>query len=128
MTASILATTFDCRDAGTIAGFWARALGYEISESGSNAPDEFELCDPAGRGHPLYFVNVPESKTVKNRVHLDLVSDLPMADEVARLTAAGALAVAVHRHPDGFNDPYEWTVMQDPEGNEFCVGQPLPHP
>ena len=48
-----------------------------------------------------------------------------MDDEVTRLVAAGAQVVAVHRHPPGFNDPYEWTVLQDPEGNEFCVGHSL---
>jgi hypothetical protein len=49
-----------------------------------------------------------------------------MADEVERLVAAGAKAIAVHKHPTEFNDPYEWTVLRDPEGNEFCVGRPLP--
>jgi len=128
MAARILLTTFDCRDAVTIANFWASALGYEIREEASNPPEEIELRDPAGTGHPLYFVNVPESKAVKNRLHLDLATDMAMDDEVTRLVAAGARVVAVHRHPPDFNDPYEWTVLQDPEGNEFCVGRSLsPH-
>ena len=53
---------------------------------------------------------------------------MAMDDEVTRLVAAGARVVAVHRQPPDFNDPYEWTVLQDPEGNEFCVGRSLsPH-
>jgi catechol 2,3-dioxygenase-like lactoylglutathione lyase family enzyme len=126
MAARILLTTFDCRDAVAISDFWATALGYEVNNSGSNPPELIELHDPVGHGHPLFFVNVPEPKTVKNRVHLDLVTDLSMADEVERLVAAGAEAIAVHKHPPEFNDPYEWTVLRDPEGNEFCVGRPLP--
>ena len=93
---------------------------------GSNPPELIELRDPVGHGHPLFFVNVPEPKTVKNRVHLDLVTDLSMADEVERLVAAGAEAIAVHKHPTEFNDPYEATVLRDPEGHELCVGRPLP--
>lgn len=89
MAARILLTTFDCRDAVAISDFWATALGYEVNDLGSNPPEQIELHDPVGHGHPLFFVNVPEPKTVKNRVHLDLVTDLPMADEVERLVAAG---------------------------------------
>jgi Glyoxalase-like domain len=58
MAARILLTTFDCRDAGSIASFWAIALGYEVHEEASNPPSEIELRDPEGTGHPLYFVNV----------------------------------------------------------------------
>jgi hypothetical protein len=84
------------------------------------------LRDPDGQGHPVLFINVPEPKVVKNRVHLDLITDQPMSDEVNRLVAAGARAIMVHQHPPGYIDePYEWTVMQDPEGNEFCVGRPV---
>lgn len=126
MTARILLTTFDCLDAVAVSDFWATALGYEVNHSRSNPPEMIELCDPIGHGHPLFFVNVSEPKTIKNRVHLDLVTDLSMGEEVERLVAAGARAIAVHKHPTEFNDPYEWTVMQDPEGNEFCVGRPLP--
>ncbi len=126
MAARILLTTFDCRDAVAVSDFWATALGYEVNHVGSNPPEMIELHDPVGQGHPLFFVNVPEPKTVKNRVHIDLVTDLSMAEEVERLVAAGANAIAVHKHPTDFNDPYEWTVMRDPEGNEFCVGRPLP--
>jgi hypothetical protein len=126
MAARILLTTFDCRDAVAISDFWATALAYEVNDAGSNPPEMVELHDLVGHGHPLFFVRVPEPKAVKNRVHLDLVTDLPLADEVERLVAAGAVAVAVHTHPTELNDPYEWTVLRDPEGNEFCVGRPLP--
>jgi hypothetical protein len=127
MAARILYTTFDCRDAVAAANFWVVALRYEVNDSASSPPEEIELRDPDGHGHPLLFINVPEGKGVKNRVHLDLVTDLPMVDEVERLVAAGARAISVHEHPPGYvDDAYEWTVMQDPEGNEFCVGRPLP--
>ncbi len=68
---------------------------------------------------------VPEPKTVKNRVHLDLQSETSMEDEVERLVAAGATAIVTRRDPDDFENPFTWTVMEDPEGNEFCVGEPL---
>ena len=66
----------------------------------------------------MLFIEVPEPKTVKNRLHLDLVPvDRPRAAEVARLTALGATLVADHRRPDGTG----WVTLADPEGNEFCV-------
>ena len=121
MRATILATTFDCHDPLRVAQFWATALGHAIDDS--NAPDSVQVSEPGSMGR-MYFEKVPKAKTVKNRVHLDLTSDLSWRAEVERLTAAGARSVATHRDPDDFNNPYEWTVMQDPEGNEFCSGQP----
>jgi predicted enzyme related to lactoylglutathione lyase len=50
-----------------------------------------------------------------------------MEEEVERLVAAGASVVATHRDPEGFKDPFKWSVMQDPEGNEFCVATRMPH-
>ena len=66
-------------------------------------------------------MKVPESKVVKNRVHLDLLPDTTLEAEVERLTAAGATLVETLRDPETFVDPMHWAVLQDPEGNEFCV-------
>jgi len=123
MVASIIVTTFDCQDPQRLAQFWADALGYVIDDR--NGPDYFEISDPTGVGHGLQFIKVPEGKAVKNRLHLDLLAADSITDEVDRLIAAGATAVGQHEHPPGFVEPWEWTVLLDPEGNEFCVGLPL---
>jgi hypothetical protein len=123
MIAAIIVTTFDCHDTQRLANFWAVALGYVIDER--KGPDCFEISHPAGVGHGLQFIKVPENKAVKNRLHLDLLAAGSIAREVDRLIAAGATAVEQHEHPPGFVEPWEWTVLLDPEGNEFCVGLPL---
>jgi hypothetical protein len=87
MTATILATTFDCHVPLRVAQFWATALRYLIDDS--NAPDSVQISDPAGTGR-LCFEKDPKAKTVKNRVHLDLTSDLSWQAEVERLAAVGA--------------------------------------
>jgi predicted enzyme related to lactoylglutathione lyase len=75
-------------------------------------------------GQPnLLFIKVPEGKTVKNRVHLDLMPTQHTRDqEVARLLQLGATMVADRRRPDGTG----WVVLADPEGNEFCVERSAP--
>lgn len=118
--ASVYYTTFDCADPRGLATFWATALSYEIYAP-NEANGEVELRDPTGEGPRLGFMKVPESKVVKNRVHLDLLPDTSLEAEVERLTAAGATPVETLRDPESFVDPMHWTVMQDPEGNEFCV-------
>jgi hypothetical protein len=66
----------------------------------------------------LLFIRVPETKAVKNRLHLDLVpTERTRDEEVSRLVAAGAAVVDDHRGPEGRG----WVVLADPEGNEFCV-------
>jgi Glyoxalase-like domain len=72
-------------------------------------------------GGPLYFMKVPEPKVGKNRLHLDLVTSGPMEAEVTRLVEAGAKMVEVRQDPASYDNPDTWTVMRDPEGNEFCV-------
>jgi predicted enzyme related to lactoylglutathione lyase len=124
MSAKVLCVTFDTHDPERVARFWATALGYEVDPTG-RALGEVSANDPTGEGPTLYFMTVPESKSVKNRVHLDLAAEPSIEAEVARLEAAGARALASHRDPEGFPDPYRWTVMQDPEGNEFCVVEPM---
>ncbi|MBD0674371.1 glyoxalase [Streptomyces sp. CBMA156] len=68
-------------------------------------------------GLVLYFNEVPEAKTVKNRVHLCLRPETSRDEEVERLFGLGATLVADHRKPDGAG----WAILADPEGNEFCV-------
>lgn len=86
--------------------------------------------DPKGVGPRVWFQRVPEPKTVKNRVHLDLKvgggRDVPLAlrrervdGEVARLTALGATILYAMDEPNGMD--YYAVVLQDPEGNEFCL-------
>jgi predicted enzyme related to lactoylglutathione lyase len=115
---SLLVVVVDCRDPQRQAEFWAQALGYKVSQRN---PDEFQVSDPAGAGGPLYFMKVPEPKVGKNRLHLDLVTSGPMEAEVTRLVEAGAQMVEVRHDPASLPNPDTWTVMRDPEGNEFCV-------
>jgi predicted enzyme related to lactoylglutathione lyase len=117
MSVSILSVVVDCHDPHLQADFWASVLGYEVRRRN---PDEYQVRDPGGH-KSLYFMKVPEPKTVKIRLHLDLVSDEPMEAAVERLVAAGANQVEVRQDPDSFDNPDTWTVMLDPEGNEFCV-------
>ena len=112
MTIRIGNVTFDCANPEPLARFWAAVLGYTLEGS----DERYAACvHPEGAGPRLLFNVVPETKTVKNRVHLDLnVAD--MEAEVQRLVGLGARKVRT------FDENGEtWTVMTDPEGNEFCV-------
>ncbi|NKY28446.1 VOC family protein [Nocardia gamkensis] len=111
--------TFDCAEPERVARFWSEVLGYEQRGSA--------CIDPSGAGPRLYFQHVPEGKVVKNRLHLDvrvgtgLVGDERVAaleSECARLVALGAVRVRLLR-ADGVNE--SCLVMQDIEGNEFCL-------
>ena len=107
--------TFDCTDPRALAEFWSQATGWEIKESGEFMARVARADDR--RPHFL-FLRVPESKTAKNRVHLDFgVGDIHA--EVARLESLGATRGESHREAG-----FRWTVLADPEGNEFCVGHP----
>jgi hypothetical protein len=119
MTARVRNITFDCADPYTLAGFWSQVTGYREDPEDPNRPEHQEaaLVGPDGQAN-LLFIRVPEPKTVKNRVHLDLMpTDRTRDEEVARLLALGATLVADHRRPDGTG----WAVLADPEGNELCV-------
>jgi len=106
--------TFDCENPARIAEFWATALGYQVK--GGN--EYFaEVSHPEGTLPNLLFIKVPEPRTVKNRVHVDLGSDDREA-EIARLIGLGATRGDTHTMYG-----ITWTVLQDPEGNELCVGQ-----
>ncbi|MEL6893001.1 MAG: VOC family protein [Actinomycetota bacterium] len=118
MSISIGAITMDCDNAVELAAFWSAALDRPIDTGGPGASEFFASIgrdDPAGPGTAMMFIKVPESKTVKNRTHLDLTSDDPAA-EVERLVGLGA--TVIH---DKAEWGHEWTTLADPEGNEFCI-------
>ncbi|MFF7448090.1 MULTISPECIES: VOC family protein [unclassified Streptomyces] len=113
MTSAIRHTTIDCADAHGLATFWSQVLGLPLHED-DRPGDEEALIEEAR----LLFVTVPEAKTVKNRVHLDLQpQDRTRDEEVERLIGLGAALLDDRRNPDGTG----WATMADPEGNEFCV-------
>jgi hypothetical protein len=114
----MLTVVVDCAEPRRQASFWAVALAYDVRERNT---DEFLVSDPAHTAAPLYFMRVPEPKVGKNRLHLDLLTDGPMSDEVDRLVALGARLVEVRQDPDNLENPDTWTVLEDPEGNVFCV-------
>lgn len=113
MASTVDALTFDCADPRRLAAFWTEVLGYLIADVDE---DGAEIVDPAGGGWRLLFLVVPEGKAVKNRVHLDLRPPVSMAAEVERVVALGATVYRYVEEHGSF-----WTVMRDPEGNEFCV-------
>ena len=116
MTSYIHSVTIDCANPAPLADFWTAALGYVVEEGCIPDEEGASIVDPAGRGPRLLLEPVPEHKSVKNRVHLDLSPSESMAAEVRRLIELGARVVAEFREVTG-----TWTVMRDPEGNEFCV-------
>ena len=101
----------DAEDPARLARWWAEALGYVIV---NEQPDEVEIRRSADELPGLLFGPVPERKTVKNRLHIDLRPDDQEA-EVERLVDMGA------RHVDIGQGDVSWVVLADPEGNEFCV-------
>ncbi len=114
--------TFDCAEPERVARFWCEVLGY-VREQGS----AFACVDPSGVGPRLFFQRVPEGKVVKNRVHLDvrvgtgLVGEERLAAleaECARLVPLGAARVRLLLADE---DNESCLVMQDVEGNEFCL-------
>ena len=138
--------TFDCADPRGLSEFWCAVLGYRPDPSPSGfaswdealtswgVPEELwnsraACSDPEGRGPRLFFQQVPETKAVKNRVHLDVRTATELRGtarmealeaEAARLGLLGATRI---RRQDPDTEPGEigYLVMQDPEGNEFCL-------
>jgi len=132
--------TFDARDAYATARWWADLLGYEMEDVHDRVQalldqgivSESDVAriggrlyfagvatarDPDGVGPRLYVQAVPEPKTAKNRLHLDLpIGEATLEAAVERVVGSGATLVEYREHPGG-----RWAVMQDPEGNEFCV-------
>jgi hypothetical protein len=135
--------TFDCLDPARLAEFWAAALGYELDappEGFATWPEALAawgvpesewnsasaVVDPAGNGPRVFLQRVPEPRSVKNRVHLDLrMSDVTAPLDTRRTQVREAVPRLVEL---GASESHEvekmgsyWVVMHDPEGNEFCV-------
>ena len=108
------ALVFDTRDPMVEAIFWADALGFDLDPDSDGT--DAHISDPSARTSGAFFQAVPEPKVVKNRVHLDLRPTTTMAEEVERLRHLGAAPTRFVDEGHG-----SWTVMGDPEGNEFCV-------
>jgi predicted enzyme related to lactoylglutathione lyase len=107
----------DARDLPGLARFWAQALRWEVlSEREREVVIGPDVNAPVG----MCFMPVTEPKTVKNRIHLDITTSADDRDaEIARLLALGARRVDI-----GQTGQESWTVLADPEGNEFCVIRP----
>ncbi|WP_327413737.1 VOC family protein [Streptomyces sp. NBC_01233] len=107
--------TIDCSDAYRLGQFWAAVLDGSLADDDFPGDPEALVTAP---GSTLLFVTVPDTKTVKNRVHVDLQpQDRTRDEEVERIVALGATLVGDHRRADGSG----WVTLADPEGNEFCV-------
>jgi predicted enzyme related to lactoylglutathione lyase len=119
MTALISHTTIDSADAYAQSVWWAEVLGFAEDPEDPNLPGHEEcMIFSADKATRVLFIEVPEKKSVKNRIHLDLVPAAGTRDEeLARLIAHGATVVDDLRRPDGRG----WVVLADPEGNEFCI-------
>jgi predicted enzyme related to lactoylglutathione lyase len=120
MTLKLQCITVDARNPKALAEFWAQALGWSLGEDGDDIGwwIERELGDPKKTGFPdILFLKVPDTKIVKNRLHLDLRPE-DQDVEVARLEQLGAKKVDIGQ----LTDPETtWVVMADLEGNEFCI-------
>ncbi len=119
MTVKIHNITVDTRDAYAQSLWWTQAIGWQQAADDPNEPEHTHCWIGPGDDSPgLLFINVPESKSHKNRMHLDVQPiDRTRDEEVDRLVAIGAAVVSDHRQPDGRG----FVVLADPEGNEFCV-------
>ncbi len=110
---SILCVTFDSENPSIPGKFWSEALGWQISKSN----EELVVVENPNGGADLLFYKNPDLRSVKNRVHLDITPD-NQAEEVARLEKLGAKRVEIGQSKDPRTT---WVVMEDPEGNIFCV-------
>ena len=142
--ATSVQVTFDCADPDRLATFWAEALGYrkqdpppgfatwpEFPAANGVPEDQWDsasaVIDPDGVGPRLFFQKVPEPKTAKNRMHLDVNVGgdhaTPVAERKARVAATAERLVALGATRLGEHEQLgeHWIVMADPEGNEFCL-------
>ncbi len=122
MTSRFTELAIDCADPGNLARFWCSVLDYEVQHEGDGIVTIGSPPVAGGRNHSnpelpmLTFARVPEGKTVKNRLHIDVnPTDREQDQEVRRLLDLGA------RHVDIGQGDESWVVLADPEGNEFCV-------
>ena len=115
MALRVTEVVVDCADHEAVVPFWAEALGYARRD----VNEQFVALvppEPAVGHPPILFQKVPEPKVMKNRVHLDFRADV-RAEEIERLVALGATVIAEER----CLGTYCWSVLADPEGNEFCL-------
>jgi hypothetical protein len=122
MALHINTLTVDCHDPLAVARFWSAALDWPII---SESDDEVMIApfhEPRPNIFPVLFAGNPDEKIVKNRLHFDLAPD-DQAAEVARLESLGARRADIGQGPDA-----SWVVMEDVEGNHFCVLRSLPKP
>jgi hypothetical protein len=122
MTSKFTELAIDCADPSLLARFWCSVLGYEVQDEEDGYVAIGSPLVPEGRDRPgpvpptLAFARVPEGKTIKNRLHIDVnPTDREQDEEVRRLLDLGA------RHVDLGQGDVSWVVLADPEGNEFCV-------
>lgn len=116
MKARIGNISLDCTDVLKVASFWSAVINRPLDPGASPGFASIGGADADRREPAWYFEKVPEPKQAKNRMHLDLVDPDPSV--VAGLVKLGATVVASHELPGA---DHRWTVMQDPEGNEFCI-------
>ncbi|MDQ3479883.1 MAG: VOC family protein [Actinomycetota bacterium] len=119
MVAYLSHTTVDCSDAFALSAWWREVLAYgEDPDDPNEAGDEECMIYSPDRTHRLLFIEVPDTKQTKNRIHFDLrPSEQTRDEELAGLVGLGATQVADRRRQDGTG----WVVLADPEGNEFCI-------
>ena len=114
MTSHFAALAIDCVKPEPLTNFWCAVLGWVVIDSDETG---FSIGSPDGVGLTIDLISVPERKTVKNRLHIDLRADgCTTAEELDRLMGLGAQRVDVGQSPD-----VSWVVLADPEGNEFCL-------
>jgi len=123
MASTFTELSIDCADPASLARFWCAVLGYEVQDEEDGLVMIGSPAVPEGKDRPgpvppaLTFARVPEGKSVKNRLHLDLnPTDRDQAEEVRRLLDLGARPADV-----GQTGAESWVTLADPEGNEFCV-------
>jgi predicted enzyme related to lactoylglutathione lyase len=121
MSVLIRSITFDCADARALATFWQVLTGWNVYYD--DDPEVVLAPSFPHDGTGMLFIPVPEGKTAKNRVHLDLSPETGTRDElVDAAVAAGATVIGDHRTPEGNG----WVTLADPEGNEFCIERSVP--
>ena len=107
----------DCADPVSLAAFWAQIFGSELGEPLGDPPHYVSVTPTASGGPWISFQRVPEGKTVKNRLHLDVIVD-DLDEGTARVESLGGRRTET---PDLEEYGFRWRVMLDPEGNEFCL-------
>jgi hypothetical protein len=119
MTVRIRHITVDCAKCYDLSLFWAAVTGFHEDPDDPNLPEHTEAALQAPDGSTgMLFIQVPEGKTGKNRIHLDLQpTDAGRDEEIQRILGLGATLVNDFRKEDGTG----WATLADPEGNEFCV-------